>query len=215
MTKAKVWGWLEGIVVVAVLVLNVAKVPPFATGTLLFVFPIGWLSLRLRGVRWRDVGLSMPTNWRRLAWIGVLGAVMEQALSTWLIEPGLKAAGLQPPQVEGLTKLASGSIAGLVFSVLIGVVVGGLLEEMCFRGYIITRVRDALGGPRGSTIGVALSSLYFGLSHWYQGPTGAIEAGLSGVLNGVAYVMTGGNLFLPIVLHAATDVVGIVLLARG
>ncbi|MFN8574327.1 MAG: type II CAAX endopeptidase family protein [Gemmatimonadaceae bacterium] len=212
MTKAKVWGVLEGIAIVAVLILNVAKVPPFATGTLLFVLPVAWLSLRLRRVRWRDLGLTLPAHWRRLAWIGALGATGLQALGTWVIEPALKAAGLQPPQVEGLAKLASGGIAGFVLSILIGVVIGGLLEEMVFRGYMISRVGDAIGTRRGATVGVALSSLYFGLSHWYQGATGAIEAGLVGVMTGVGYVLTGGNLFLPIVVHAVGDVVGIALL---
>src|SRR6185369_8611484 len=39
---------LEALAVTAILVLNIAGVPPFATGTLLFLLPLGWLSLRLR-----------------------------------------------------------------------------------------------------------------------------------------------------------------------
>ncbi|MBI3790780.1 MAG: hypothetical protein HY275_07865 [Gemmatimonadetes bacterium] len=44
-TRQHAWGGLEAAAVIAVLGLNVAQVKPFATGTLLFVLPIGWLSM--------------------------------------------------------------------------------------------------------------------------------------------------------------------------
>ena len=28
-----------------------------------YMFLLGWVSLRLRGLRWKDVGLSRPRNW--------------------------------------------------------------------------------------------------------------------------------------------------------
>ena len=215
MTKQQRWGTVEACAVIAVLALNMARVPPFATGTLLFVLPIGWLSLRLRQQTWRGAGLSVPANWRRLVVIGVIGGIAQQAFTTLAIDRLLTIAGLRPAQVDGLAKLASGGIVGLVLTLLIGLVIGGLLEEMCFRGYLLARVRSVIGGQRGAVVGVALSTLYFGLSHWYQGLTGVIEAGLSGLVTGVAYVTTGGNLLLPIVLHGAFDTAGIILLALG
>jgi len=215
MTTRQWWGTIEAVAVIAVLGLNMARVAPFATGTLLFVLPIGWLSLRLRRLTWRDVGLVWPANGRRLVVLGLVGGVAMQALLSLAVDPLLKMAGVRPPDVEGLTKLASGGIGGLVLTLLVGWIIGGLLEEMCFRGYLLSRVRSAIGGRRGAIIAVGLSGIYFGLSHWYQGPNGVIEAGLTGLLCGAAYVATGGNLLLPIILHGAVDTVGIILLAVG
>jgi hypothetical protein len=43
-----------------------------------YLVALGWLSLRLRGVRWRDVGFTLPVRWQRLACLGItVGVVME------------------------------------------------------------------------------------------------------------------------------------------
>ena len=39
-----------------------------------FLFLLGWISLRWRGLGWRDVGLGRPANWRRTIIIGVVWA---------------------------------------------------------------------------------------------------------------------------------------------
>ena len=39
-----------------------------------FLFLVAWGSLRLRGLRWRDVGLQIPARWPRIAAFGIAGA---------------------------------------------------------------------------------------------------------------------------------------------
>ena len=46
-----------------------------------FLLLVAWASLRLRGQRWRDVGLSLPARWPRLVAIGVAWGV-----GMWLLE---------------------------------------------------------------------------------------------------------------------------------
>jgi membrane protease YdiL (CAAX protease family) len=206
---------LEVLAVTAVLALNVAGVQPFATGTLLFVLPLGWLSLRARGLRWRSVGLRLPPRWPRALAAGLGGGVLLQAALTLLVDPLLKWAGVRAPQVEGVANMASGGVLSLLATLLLVWIVGGLLEEMCFRGYLLSRIQGLAAGRSGAVLAVVLSSAYFGLSHWYQGPGGAIEAAVTGAAFGAAYVLGGYNLFLPIVLHAAVDTAGVALLAMG
>ena len=211
-------GWftfLEALAVPAILVLNILKVPPFATGTLLFVLPLGWLSLRRRGLRWRDVGFRLPPRWPRSLAIGLAGGVLVQAGTALLVDPLLRRAGMTAPRVEGVTNLASAGPVSLALTILAVWVIGGVLEEMCFRGYLLSRVRDALPSRHGPLFAVLMTSAYFGLSHWYQGPMGAIDAAVAGAAFGTAYVLSGFNLFLPIVLHGALDTVGVLMLAAG
>ncbi|MFZ0546453.1 MAG: hypothetical protein WAM60_13495, partial [Candidatus Promineifilaceae bacterium] len=46
------------------------------------LFLMGWLSLRLRGLRWRDVGLHPPANWKKTFVIAIIIAVVHQLFST-------------------------------------------------------------------------------------------------------------------------------------
>ena len=51
---------------------------------------------------------------------------------------------------------------------------------------------------------VAVSSIAFGLGHSYQGPGGALKAGLVGVAFGILYIATG-TIWVPIIAHALFD----------
>src|SRR5579862_2118670 len=43
-----------------------------------YLFLLGWFSLRLRGLRWKDVGFSRPRNWRNAFLVGLaIGIAME------------------------------------------------------------------------------------------------------------------------------------------
>src|SRR5687767_5407115 len=52
-----------------------------------FLFALGWLSLRLRGCRWRDVGFAAPPRWPRAITIGVLLGIGMEILSTFVTVP--------------------------------------------------------------------------------------------------------------------------------
>jgi ankyrin repeat protein len=55
----------------------------------------------------------------------------------------------------------------------------------------------------------------FGLAHAYQGVTGIIDEGLSGLLLGVIYLRTGRNLSVPIIAHGIGDSIDFVLIFLG
>ncbi len=44
----------------------------------------------------------------------------------------------------------------------------------------------------------------FGLGHLYQGAAGVVKTGVSGLLAGLLYLLTG-SLWIPMLLHAAVD----------
>ena len=79
----------------------------------------------------------------------------------------------------------------------------GICEEVLFRGFLIWY----LAAYVGTWPAVAISTLVFALAHVYQGFGGTLKAGAAGAVMAVLYVTTG-SLLLPVILHAATDVLG-------
>ena len=54
-----------------------------------FLFVLSWISLRLRGRRWKDVGFMIAPNWPMLLLIGLLVGVGIEALELFGMQPAL------------------------------------------------------------------------------------------------------------------------------
>jgi uncharacterized protein len=52
-----------------------------------YLLALGWLSMTLRGQRWRDIGLSIPPEWRRLLLTGVVAGVAMELLELFATQP--------------------------------------------------------------------------------------------------------------------------------
>src|SRR5271165_4040830 len=62
-----------------------------------FLFLLGWISLRWRGLGWRDVGLARPASWQRTIVIGVVCGVGMELLELFVTQPLLvKLTGKMP-----------------------------------------------------------------------------------------------------------------------
>ncbi len=147
------------------------------------------LAVRVAGLRLRDLGLRAD-HWRSDVLIGL-------ALGTAL--PALQFAVLLPLTggAERTDVIASRALVGdgwlnMLAAVLVGWLVGGVAEEVFFRGHLITLGRRVLGDGRWAVAAVvALSSLYFGAVHAYQGWAGLVDTGLTGLLLAALYVWRG------------------------
>lgn len=75
-----------------------------------------------------------------------------------------------------------GNLGLLVVLLVVGWVLGALAEEVAYRGYLLTRLRGALGSGRvGAVLAVVLSSALFGIAHTEQGVVGAAVVTLDGI----------------------------------
>jgi uncharacterized protein len=45
----------------------------------------------------------------------------------------------------------------------------------------------------------------FGLGHYYKGPAGILDSGMAGVILGVAYLMSGRNIWTCVLAHGLID----------
>ena len=59
-----------------------------------FLFPFSWISLWLRKIGWRDLGMSRPTSWLHTIGIAVMVGVAYTAIEIRLIEPLLHQLGV-------------------------------------------------------------------------------------------------------------------------
>jgi membrane protease YdiL (CAAX protease family) len=89
----------------------------------------------------------------------------------------------------------------------------GLWEELVFRGFLLGRLRVALSDRGLSTLqrdalAVALTALFFGAGHGYQGILGLIQTTVAGVVLG-ALTVGRGSLWPAIGTHLAIDVFGL------
>lgn len=84
----------------------------------------------------------------------------------------------------------------------------GLHEEVLFRGFIMGRLKAILRSNVGA---VLISSLIFGLLHFYQGPIGVVQTTSVGIVLATV-VIRSGSLWPAILAHAAFDTIGLALI---
>ena len=77
---------------------------------------------------------------------------------------------------------------------------------MIFRGYLMNRFADLFGSVFwGWVASLIISSVVFGAAHSYQGLTGMITSGTTGLLIGVLYLSSKRNLWSAIICHGLID----------
>ncbi|MGO9424788.1 MAG: CPBP family intramembrane glutamic endopeptidase [Steroidobacteraceae bacterium] len=180
-----------------------------------YLLALGWLSLRLRGLRWRDVGLRLDRGWQRLALIGLAVGVAMELLELLATQPLLVAVTGRYPDLSALHGLI-GNVPQLVLVVGASWVVAGLGEELVWRGYALNRAADLFGRSRwGWAVSLVLVSSVFGAAHAYQGITGVAENSIDGALLAGLYLGCRRNLIAPIVAHAVTDTLDALIVFSG
>jgi uncharacterized protein len=83
-------------------------------------------------------------------------------------------------------------------------------EELAYRGYLLTRLREALGGGRaGLLVGVVGSSVLFGLGHTEQGLIGVLVVSLDAVAWSVLRIHYG-TLWASVLAHGFNNTMGFI-----
>jgi membrane protease YdiL (CAAX protease family) len=178
----------------------------------LYLLPLAWISLRLRGVRWRDIGFRTYRTWGRTLTIGILAGVGIEALELFCTQPLLAALFGEMPDLTAFARVA-GNVKWLSVSLGFTWTLFAFGEELVYRGYLMSRIAALFGRTRiGWAITLVLVSLVFGLSHFRQGITGVSENFIDGMILGALYLRFGGNLAIPIIAHGVTDTVDFLLI---
>jgi len=176
---------------------------------------LGWISLRLRNVGWRGVGLKLYRSWKITLALGVVAGLLMEAFELFVSQPILVRWLGKQPDLE-IFRALHGNLKLTLVAVALAWTLAAFGEELVYRGYLMNRVADLFNRTRTAWV-VSLIAVHvvFGLAHAYQGMTGIIDEGLMGVLLGVMYLATGRNLAVPIVAHGIADTVDVVLMFLG
>ena len=179
------------------------------------VFLYAWLSLWLRGKGWSDFGLKNPQSWKRTVLFALSVGIIFQALSLYLIEPFLCKLTGNIPDVSVFKPLV-GNVPQLFFFLGLSWTFAAFVEEMIYRGYFMHRFADLFNrNNTGFIVGIIFSNFLFGFGHMYQGLSGMIITGLTGLLFAGLFFATNRNLWAAIIAHGIYDTAGFLMLFFG
>ncbi len=204
---------LELVLVAAVFVADENHLIYFSKTPYLLV--LGWSSMALRGVRWRDLGLHGSPRWPVLLLVGVVAGVAIEALELFVTQPLLVRLTGKYPDLSDFRDVV-GNLKLLLILIAASWVVAAVGEELVWRGYLMNRVADLFGRRvAGWAVTLIAVSAAFGLAHSYQDVTGIVENFIDGALLGILYLASGRNLLVPIVAHGITDSVDFLIIYSG
>ena len=175
----------------------------------------GWLSMWLRRVSWRQVGLARPSSWPRIWGAALLIGLAYDAIDIRIVLPFLHRITGEALDLSALGSL-KGNLGNLLLLVAASWLSAALPEELLYRGYLLDRLSGVLGRSRVSqALSAVLVSVAFGFAHRAQGPAGVLDNILAGGLFAGLYLGSGRNLWLPILTHGVIDTTSVVLLYAG
>jgi membrane protease YdiL (CAAX protease family) len=211
------WAIAELLLAVALIAAGL-KLPliVFMLGSAPWLMAIGLLLTAWRGPGLKAIGLGAPASIPRTIAGGILVGIASQFVGTFVIEPLL--ARLTSGQLPDVTQFRSlvGNEMRLVSWIAISWSLAAVVEEVAYRGWILTRFAEMGRYSNGAWVsGLMASSALFGLVHAYQGVSGILANGLTGLVFGGVYLATGRNLWAAIVAHGALDTAGFAMMYLG
>ena len=183
-------------------------------GILLSIILIG-IAFWHQDINFEQMGFNYPDDWAKTVLLGLLLGGILSILSTILFEPVIEKITNQPADLKSVEKIR-GNWKSLLIWIVIGWAMGGFIEEILFRGFLMVEINKLLGtGNVSLTINILLTSLIFGIAHWYQGKSGVLGTGLLGGFLGAIFVWNGFNLWLPIFVHGFIDTFALIFIGVG
>jgi len=154
-----------------------------------------------------SLGLSHPSSWLWTITLAVVWLLLMLAYSPLAdkIATRLVAA---PPTLNAFRALQQ-SKAKLVLGIFVAWILGGFLEEIVLRGFVLQSVRTLLApklpAALAAAIAISVAAALAALLHLYQGPRGAVIITQLSILFGVLFVLSGSNLWTVILCHGLYD----------
>jgi membrane protease YdiL (CAAX protease family) len=192
---------------------RIIHVFPFSSIAFAFVFVLA--SLYIRRIGLTGIGLSRSKSCQGIVLIGIGGGIVLQFLSLYGIEPILAKLTGHLPDLSQFSAL-KGNAQFLLMWLAISWIVAAFGEEIVYRGYFMNRITDLIGKTQMAwVVSLVLSATLFGSIHYYQGISGMISTGISGLVFGILYLVTKRNLWTALLAHGAYDTIGFLLIFFG
>ena len=109
-----------------------------------------------------------------------------------------------------------GNLPLLLISVVLAWTTIAFGEEMMYRAFLINQLGEVFQSSKLRwALALIVSSVFFGIVHFYQGPLGIMLTGLTGFVFGVIYLRSSRNLWVTIIAHGLVNTLSFVLIFYG
>jgi len=173
-----------------------------------------WL-LGRRQLTWASIGFTKPPS---LAWLAgwTVALFLAEMTAPLLLQPLVRAFDLPPQDLSLFTTLKGNTAAYLVMLIPVSWGMAAFGEELLYRGFINSRLTDALGGTTlASMLALILQALLFASGHAYLGARGMLNAGVLALVAGACYLACGRRLWPLILAHGLVDSFAMTMLYLG
>jgi uncharacterized protein len=159
-----------------------------------------------------SVGLARPSSWLSTITLAIAWLLLMLAYSPLAdkIATRLVAA---PPTLNAFRALQQ-SKAKLVLGIIVAWILGGFLEEIVLRGFILQSVRASLTyrlpAPLAVAIAICAAAAVAAVLHLYQGIRAALIITQLSILFGLLFVLSGSNLWTVILCHGFYDTIAFI-----
>lgn len=184
----------------------------FLISILLMVF-----ILRYQKVSLVDIGLKKPKSWVKTFGIGIALAIAILALFLLVINPMIQEfVPIEEKNIDRFVAL-KGNVPLFLVGIISAIITAGFGEEIIWRGYILKHLATMFGGRRGAwIIALLVTSILFGLLHFYQGVVGIVQTGITGFLLGTIFMLNGKkSLWVNIIAHSVIDIISLTAIYLG
>ena len=178
---------------------------PLALLSMVIALSMVWGLLWLRRSSWREFGLRRPKSWTRTSLLAIGGVVTIHILVGRILSPLVIELTNQPVDISRFDSLR-GNLTALISGLIIVWTLAAFGEEMIFRGFLLNRIAGLFKNKNTGWISaLVITSILFGMGHFYQGISGVVLTGIVGVIYAVAYLIDRSNLWTPILIHGLYD----------
>ena len=155
-----------------------------------------------------DLGLKTPRNWVGTIALGAAFGIALKVAMKAVVMPLLGGPAINPAY-----HFIAGNTAVLPAIILTMIFVGGIGEEILYRGFLFERLRRLLGESRVATAAIVVgTTLLFAAAHIpEQHLAGAQQALFVGFAYAMMYLLSG-TLWLGICAHAAFDLTAVAMI---
>jgi uncharacterized protein len=202
---------IELFITLACLVIAIAF-PPIGVLIGFFLVMLYVLIGKDRKEKLKTIGFQAPDGWTRTISLCLLYASLIEVSFQIIFNPIVQRLTGSTIDLQAFDVIR-GNFPNYLGMLLVGWIAGGFIEEILFRGFLITRISKFFQKANaGNWFAILLTSIIFGFSHFYQGLNGMITTGLISLIFGFIFIKYRGILWYSILTHGFVNTIALTLM---
>ncbi len=174
-----------------------------------------WIALKSNAENFSNIYFSFKEITFHSFFIGSLVGLLLFLFTNYIFFPLLgKFVDLPEVNLEDFAKIKNNTPM-YIFMIIMGLVVGGLYEELVFHGYIFSAIEKMFATPKATLISFIITNIIFGLYHIQLGTIGVLNALIAGLVYHALMLHFKRNMWYAIFCHAAFDTIALTYIYAG